>query len=94
MSVHHLVKVEDIAEACPYCKLDLSQGPWQSRFVGENHYKTAMCSCGKEMWMHVPFYGSGHDSWNKRQVQAAPSGKTIDDKLTIAPKIRLAPKKW
>ena len=50
-------------EKCLYCRQELPGSKWISQWCSEElHYKTTRCECGKQNWIKVDFYGSGHDT--------------------------------
>ena len=60
--MHHLLNEELILENCIYCNRALD-GPWNSEFVNEIHYKAIHCACGKNHRVKIDILGSGHDDW-------------------------------
>ncbi|MBS3116009.1 hypothetical protein J4421_00255 [Candidatus Woesearchaeota archaeon] len=55
--------------ACGYCHKEInSQNVYSSWSETEQqHYKNVHChNCQKKIWVKVPFLGSGHDSFAKK----------------------------
>ncbi len=56
-------------DKCIYCGREIKKEQWKSEHIGQIHYKTAKCSCGKELRVEVDFIGSGHDNWQEDNIE-------------------------
>ena len=57
-------KMDEVVR-CHHCGTEISKSNWNSEWdsshPGDHHYKSAVCECGKKVWVRVNFHGSGHD---------------------------------
>jgi len=60
----HLAKEEHLKEVCLYCGRSMENKHWLSMHHREILYKILHCECGRKAMVRMPFFGSGHDSWN------------------------------
>ncbi len=68
-------------DKCLYCRKDLHVDKWNSEWTSEeHHYKSIKCECGKENWVKVDFYGSGHDSFFKKLSPLESAVRKVQEK--------------
>ena len=78
---HHLFREKDFIKKCAYCKADIKDNEWESRFYDNRHYKTTNCNCGKKITIFVNFHGSGHDIWLKKETRNKTLVKPLEHKI-------------
>ncbi len=67
---------------CLYCRNDLIDKKWFSEFIGNLHYKTTKCNCGKHTRVKLNFLSSGRDSWFDQNFNRVESSvKRLEDKV-------------
>lgn len=80
---HHNIKDHELRFTCVYCGKNLKEKfGWKSEHDSQFHYKTIKCECGKEVWMHAQFEGSGHDTWDGSKDWVKKITANVDDHLT------------
>ncbi|MCB9362260.1 hypothetical protein H6504_02390 [Candidatus Woesearchaeota archaeon] len=88
----HLVRSDQLR--CYKCGADLSALSWESEFIGPRHYKSTVCTCGKEISMQVDFWSSGHDSWSNwedslpKQNRETSHMRTLENLVELAKEIK------
>jgi len=88
VSPHHNITEKKVKHQCIYCGRSIEEERWASQHMYKIHYKTIMCSCGKETRMPVNFHGSGHDNWdNKGWISVKEFEKMLGDLARHSEKI-------
>ena len=64
-------KIDEVVR-CHHCGFEINKDQWNSEWDTLNssahHYKSAVCVCGKKIWVRVNFNGSGHDEVFKENL--------------------------
>ena len=71
----HLATEHHFRDSCIYCGRKLAGKPWKAIHSRERLYSALKCDCGKKAMIRMPFYGSGHDSWNHHDTKEAETDK-------------------
>ena len=61
-------QLETSRDNCPYCGTDIRDLMFRTKFELNFHYKELECNCGRKISFKMSWIGSGHDNWNKKNL--------------------------